>query len=241
MVADLQELRERLNWARAEAERLPAEIEHYATSKIIWKFETRNDAPGFLLTATCKSDIPVAIRARAGTTVNEIRSCLDGLASVLAERNQRTANGVSFPISKTESQFLEKRSQEKIRKLSDDDKLAIAALKPYAVDSKGEPGNVLLWGLHSADVRRKHQRLLVAAQNNKMMFGNGYIDEMRFLGNTVKLGRNEIATTGPLFSSSVYFPADITYAEPDVLRGRSVVKTLHEFADLVDSIILIFS
>jgi len=64
---------------------------------------------------------------------------------------------------------------------------------------------------------------------------------MRFLGNTVKLGRNEIATTGPLFSSSVYFPADITYAEPDVLRGRSVVKTLHEFADLVDSIILIFS
>lgn len=95
--------------------------------------------------------VPMLIRSRTGMILNEVRSILDALACTLATRNKRTPSGVYFPVGRDRNAFEEALNNQ--RKIAAEDREILAGVRAYPA------GNRLLYGLHDADRKRKHQRL----------------------------------------------------------------------------------
>ena len=242
MAEDLHELLERIKWARDEIPAVTAELDAYV-ARCFRIGERANLNPNMAtLVIEISEPVPVSARARTGTIANELRSCLDGLASSLAVRNGKTASGVYFPVGETEGSFdTDKRLKDKIRKLSAADRDAVLAFRPFAVGNDGQPGNLLLYGLHHADICRKHHRLVATSTTHSMSFVNGYVGILRGFGGSLDQPVNRVAEISNDSRADLRFQPTFVYAEPDVLRHRSVVETLNEFANVTETIVTAFT
>lgn len=254
MSHDLHELEERIKWARQEIAAIEEGLRRYANAhiklktqgslaamrhRILYGFPKKSSV--IRLMAVIDAPVPIAVTARSGTTANELRSCLDGLASVLAERNGRTAKGVYFPIVENESSFdTDKRVKDKVRKLTQEQLDQLMKWRPFLTGNDGKEGNLLLWGLHQSDVARKHHRLAAHVTGGGVVLGDGHVGEMSIEIGTLEVGTTQVGTLSGDSRANLSLIPDFAYAEPDVLRGRPVVETLNEFADLVEAIVSSF-
>ena len=97
------------------------------------------------------------INVEVGMIIHAMRSALDLLMVVLAERNgHRAPKDIYFPVGRSFSDFIDPKNGaiKKIHRLSAVDRAAIEALKPY----KG--GDDVIFALHQLDLTRKHRELL---------------------------------------------------------------------------------
>ncbi len=236
---DLLELLARLNWARDEVKTVDTDIA--AWNKRSCKLSVAlSDHPGFRdIIVTVSEEIPLAVRARSGTIANEIRACLDGLTSELAARNDKT--GAYFPIADHEDEFTtDKRLRERLRKFREADRDALLALRPFAVGTDGKPGNLLLYGLHHADVKRKHHSLVAKSSGGAFSF-HGIIGQfIRDVAYVDCPGKTKIARVSHDSDLELKFQPIIQYAEPNILRDRPLVETLNEFADVAEAAVRTF-
>jgi hypothetical protein len=236
MARDLIEIHERLQLAHAELERLGPPSQAYLNTAV--ENQTVHNADGSQ-TRRCRLTnpvVPTAIRSKIGTIVNEMRACLDALACVLAGRNQQPPKNVYFPISKSEEIFRKDGIGNKIAKLSQTDRDIIESLRPW------RGGNHLLFGLHSLDILRKHQRLaLKTVSISHVAIVNGYADwfQADHIGDLTEEWTN-IYTVGGKYDVAAQAPVGIAFAEPDELKGllfhRVLIATLNE----IDRIVTLF-
>lgn len=241
MAADLDEMFERLEWCRSECECIQREFDKFSESRPYSISELSNFAlarPTKQIIVTATKQLPKGISIRIGTTTNEIRSILDALASALAVRNGKTANGVHFPIAKDENDFdTDARIKDKIRKISLADQAIIRSLKPWP------QGNDLLCALHQLDVTRKHTRLAVLASvPSRLSIQNG-----RITGTMFPTGERDILKGAIIahltFDSSIVFDLDLglAFSEPPFLAGKDAVTVLRSFIGEVDAALKIFN
>lgn len=240
MQDDLQEILDRLNWARSEIGVMSSEYDEWAqrTFRLLFEPHEREGFAGVVVEAT--ETVPVSIRARSGTIANEIRSCLDSLASTLAAKNGH--DEAYFPIATHEDVFTsDRRFRKRMSLFTQLDRQTILGFRPFARGIDGQPGNLLLYGLHHADIKRKHHRLVLKGANANLMVVNGWVGELTGEPDRLKVpGKTRIARISQDSRVTFNFKPDITYAEPDVLRGRPLVKTLHDFSDIAEAIVRAF-
>lgn len=257
MSDDLIELKERIEIARAEIEDL-ARNERAFFSKHV---QVRGAREGDRYEVFAKADraVPTALKAKAGTIANELRSCLDGLACALAVRNNKTMAGTYFPISKSEDIF-NADGKQKMRKLGAVDQTKIEALKPY------RGGNPTLFGLHEADRTRKHQRLIMSTARSQglnvggMVMSAGHlqltncvivnetphgdvvtrIPELNYEASELVPGSEVRLITGSGNPPQLSPEFAIAYDEPPELQGLAIVSTLDIFANAVEAIVSAF-
>ena len=242
MTSDLQELFERINWARSEISQVNEELLSWVKADIILASKIEPDQPHIIqLLAHYRQPIPLGCRARSGVIVNELRSCLDGLASKLAIRNAKTPRGVYFPICDNEADFdTDPRLSGKIKKLAPEDQAIIVSTKPFAVLRSGEPGNLLIYGLHKADIMRKHIELLPCNTGTSIALKNGSVGYMYSISKNITEKPEVMAWISTGSIAEISLTPQFLYSQPEVLNGRRVIDTLHDFANEVEKVVKLF-
>ena len=242
MADDLQELLDRIKWARGEITALQIEFSTYVRSSFRYFFMEHEHKGYNYLMVEVNGPIPVSIKSRSGSIVNELRSCLDGLSSILSLRNNKSANGVYFPIAETEHDLLnEPNLKNKIKKLSQEDRDKIILFRPFLIGQDGRPGNLLLYGLHHADIKRKHHRLVSKSISGSLGAANGSIGHLQTFDLSITDRITKLAAISTDSSATLSHTPILTYAEPDVLRDSGVVECLNNFSNLVEAIVLDFA
>lgn len=238
MAQDLKQIHERLEFC----EELIAEVERHLTAFqqrfVETKFE--KNGPNTWAYARIKSDLPISLTTRAGLTANEIRSCLDALAWVLAvERNATDpAKRIYFPISQNEQKLLNRfaRGGDLHQAFSAADEQTLIGFQPY------DGGNQILFQMSQADNLRKHRKsLVVSVQGSISPTGSGYIGVML---NTMELltepdvwhqiGMYNNTTTPTKIRSELH------YNEPGLLQGVGVAQALRTFLAEAGNIVSAF-
>ena len=240
MTENLDEILERLSWARSETNTVASDLETWTDEKCR-AYGTPHVIPGFnAIIFEAQEAIPIGVRARSGTIANEIRSCLDALATELAKRNNKEE--AYFPVAREESAFeTVKGLRDRLKKFRNADREAIMAFRPFGTGKDGLPGNPILYGLHHADIKRKHHKLVAKAASPRMSFNEGHIGEMHTYSGQLRIpGKTEIGRISLNSSAWIRFDPIVQYSEPDMLRGRPLVETLNEFADVAESIVSAF-
>jgi hypothetical protein len=256
MAADLDEIRERIALVQGEITELSLATHNFVKGNIELKHTTpKLGLKNYYIIQ--KKPVPVAIKSRAGMLTNELRSCLDALASTLAIRNRKDPDRTYFPISKSLAVFKDD-GMRKIKALSATDQDTIIGLKPYREASP------LLFGLHEADRTRKHTRLIGAFSGGvdvqlgepghmrlnptartvikQSVIGSVFIEDMEFFGVPILESIGQlipIATNAPV-ALDLRISLDVTYSEPVELRGMGVAPSLAAFTDKIIEIVDLF-
>lgn len=246
MANDLQDHFARVAWVRGEITRLEDEVSSFLTSnpvEVVWSFDLGRYESRRIYKLVQRAAVPKSAQIRAGSIINEMRSVLDSLACTLSVRNgNKDIGSTYFPTGKSQEIFDSANIQKKIKNLSDADKALIRGLKPYP------GGNDLLYTLHSSDIIRKHQRLILfASGTDHLKIGKkGWwsMDSTRM--------REIKFNPGPLSSNTLHMDlawdyhidlavvASVSFAEPDYIKGKPIIATLNEFADLTETVLKIF-
>lgn len=240
MNGSFSELLERLNWARTEIGAVAAEISKWSSRAV--SMEGEPGEPGFIaVIAQISEPIPIGVRARSGTITNEIRSCLDALASEVALRN-KVEGGAYFPFAQNEADFEnDTRLRKRISRFNAKDRETLLGFRPFGIAKDGMPGNPLLYGLHHADIKRKHHRLIAKIAGARLSIVNGRVGEMRIQQGSVKIpGKTLVAQLSEDSEVELRFEPVLSYPEPDVLRGRPLIETLHDFANVGEAVVRAF-
>jgi hypothetical protein len=147
--------RAKLRAVRRHGKAFREELNRYiATNKDALKFRVVPPFTGYTGFASF-SPMPEDLSVIAGEIANQLRSSLDLLACDLAKRSGATnINDVYFPIARTKEGYFDKRSRNKIAKLTPELRQAIDDLQPY-----DDSILVKLNALAGAD---KHRHLLSA-------------------------------------------------------------------------------
>ena len=182
---DLSSARAKLNWANAQIDILDAEIRAFIECnpysvrekpKPHLQLQREPNAAqrdlfdkGRFYEILLTEKIPKGIDTSTGMIIQALRDSLDHLAHALAEKNGAVEpKDVYFPITETKDGFPDPRTQRKIARLSEDDRTAIEALKPY------QGGNDLLYAIHWLNNKSKHRKLIaIAAGVHSFGFGGG--------------------------------------------------------------------
>ena len=235
MADDLNEVKERVEWARGQITILASELLTYIqTGGFVTSIEDGPDGMTTLSVARGNKTMPTSIRINTGVIAHELRATLDSLACTLAVRNGQAPKNVYFPVSRSEAIFL-KDGLDKISKLSIADRAMITALIPYA------EGNPLLFALHGCDLLRKHQRLVATTDGigTFRLAGNANAFTFHPKGPISKTPRPVVGfETGMIWTGDVAI--DIQFSEPAFLTGKAILPTLRQFTGLVQSVIELF-
>jgi hypothetical protein len=222
MAADLDEIVERLDYCDTEIAATRSACHTYIQSAFEWR-AVKLPNQSIIIQTRLTKPLPTAIKARTGTTIHEIRSCLDALACQLAIRNGKSPTAY-FPISKNAEVF-EKDGIKKIKKLSQADQDAIIFMQPHG---KADP---FLFGIHEFDRVRKHRRLGVSLpKNNGVGFGDCEITSLIFHG--VAEMKDQWApafTMGPGSWANFAFKNEIIFIEPTELAGLNILTGMQRF------------
>lgn len=245
MQNDLSELIDRIELCRVRGRDIERKVTDLARSSIACWVQHGAQSRAGEVKAKLLAHPPLSLRQEVGMLVNEQRTILDGLTSVLATRNgHNDVRGVYFPITKTKEVFNDKHTTSKFRKLSDAQIRTIETFKPWLPSAKDpEDGNRLLFQLHEADRVRKHQNLLRwSCLGGVHPTGDGYIGTLQ--------------THGVIFSEiekeeHLAFFSDVTcqlvatftmiYDGPPALHGRPVAPLLSHFCDAISEIVQAFA
>ena len=184
--------------------------------------------------------IPLLINAETGAIINSIRSSLDVLANVLAERNGSTnPREVRFPIARSVDGFEsgKRGGRNAIKALSSSDQSIIEKLKPY------RGGNDLLYALHHLDIVRKHQRLIsVSASARGIYFFNWAAapqTDLSYAGTPLEHG-TVLARVPRGSNYQVKLRLEVTLSEAGILSGSPIASSLRKLAGHASSIIKLF-
>lgn len=239
MVHDLDEAHARLQQCYVEVDALASLIANYLEQsfeiRAVWAdYET--DIQARLL-----NPVPIEIRTKIGSIVNEVRSVLDHLVSILAERNGFSDSKKSyFPMSESAAKFRD-NGRRQIADLSQDDQDLLAGLQPIGVN------NPILYGFHEFDIVRKHRRLSVHVTDVDG-FGITPLEEnleITFLRPVVP------SPTVGVFWSSIYklrtrnrvrlIPnKEVRFTGPRQLAGTDVIKGIRGFISSARDIVGMF-
>ena len=234
MAADLQELRDRLEYCSNSLKPLFDMLRETAAKLIDVNVEYL-DLNQLIVTATLTGYVPVSIRSSVGMIANELRAILDGLACVLAFRNSHNVNGTYFPITKDAAIF-DHSVLKKLKNVSASDVEKIRKLKPWA------NGHPILFPLHEADRVRKHQRLLSCAPKMDVGMFEGAIGEWEWTAPLLLTkGIKETILRAKNCNIEQIFERKIIYGENQHLIGREVGEFLHDSIRSTKDILELFS
>lgn len=236
MASDLDEIRDRLTWCGNSYLQLASEIDQYNVSAYEVTHNVEEDTGAGIFFIRRNLTVPPDFRIRAGSIIHELRATLDSLACVLALRNGKSDKDTYFPISKSRDVFEMDGLRKKLRNLSESDRQVIAGLSPY------QGGNDMLFALHSADLLRKHRRLISTVGGIKdYSVDGGVVTSLE----TVALAEvteqyQAFARMGKGTKVHLNILVDISFLEPEAVHGRPVSSVLRDFTRLVQSIIDLF-
>lgn len=243
---DLDDHFERLKWSLGQIDLLEAEVTKYTDSdplEVYWQMGLERLNPSRIYKTRVREPVPKSIQIHAGTIINEMRAILDSLVVTLAARNGHLdSNDTYFPTAKSANGFRDPRVQRKFRRLSDADKQTITNLQPWL------GGNDVLYALHSSDIIRKHQRLiLISGDVGSTRLGSeggwvlegGKLDFIR-AGPGHPIGE-PIARLALNYHIEIKHGAVVAFSEPDLIKSKPVIETLHDFAGLVEVVLRQFS
>ena len=146
----------KLKLARAQThiDDLQREINAYLGRKPYRWFTERDSSTGEKsVIVELTERVPTELRMICGDAISNIRSALDHVVSELAIKNDRTAVHVSFPTANSAGEFLDKRVQGKIEKLSAPAIELIGSLEPYQ-HGKGH----IFWVVNKLETHNKHRK-----------------------------------------------------------------------------------
>lgn len=158
-MTDLTGARAKLKWADNQITILGAQVTAFMAQNV---YEVRTPPNSKMRRATLYRNnvtVPDDIKTATGMIVQAQRDSLDHLVVALARRKNAAVKDTipAFPICDSGKLFA--ANLRKIADLSDADRDAIVALKPY----KG--GDNLLYALHWLSNKSKHRDLITAAQH----------------------------------------------------------------------------
>ncbi len=208
--------------------------------------------------APIDADIPLI----AGDAIHNLRSALDHLAYRLVcvgTDSSGPFDHVYFPTGERPRKF--KARVRTIRKcLQPDAVKALTEVQAYP----GGAGDAL-WNLHQLDIIDKHHLLLtLAAQNRFHSMSPAEIAEIRYqfkipLANIPEandpfmflksgmprfpLEANTVLDILPISEvhENIQFPIEIAFGEPEIVKGKSVIETLHQTASLVRNMFMLWN
>jgi hypothetical protein len=201
-------------------------------------------------------EVPPLLGAIAGDAIQNLRSALDHLAYQLVVVGRGTSEPpehperISFPIFNSAEEY----EAEKLRKVegaAEDAIKAIDSVKPY----KG--GNDVLWQLHRLNIVDKHRLMLTVGSNFRSVDIGSYMSRMirnafpdtefptvpAFLQPADRMC--PLKTGDVLFidapdaepNKDMKFVFDIALSEPQIMECESLLETLNNMANLVESLI----
>src|ERR1051325_843458 len=244
---------ERLNLIRVKVERAKQhlrdlEVERYSfMNNSPYRIERENDSQtGYNIYRVFDIHIPpIEIGLIAGDIIHNLRSALDHLAYQLVLVGGGTPNRqTAFPIWELSTEYHAQRHR-RVQGMSQNAIDAIDAAEPYQ-GGKGAG----LWVLHYMDIADKHHELLTALINvtearftipgfwERNYRGVGGVSFPNF-GKPLKDG-DVVATREADMDNDMNITFDVAFTEPDIIEGRTVIKTLQRLVDLVDDLILSF-
>lgn len=254
MANDLAELHERINYNNIEIAEFTTKLRDYVNSAVKKRI-VQKPSGLYDVMYLVSEPVPLALRSKAGTIVNDLRSILDALACALAKREKKNCKHVYFPIAESKAIF-EDVGIKKISKLSPTNQGIIAGLAPY------KEGDAMLHYLHQVDINRKHQTLAAGAPSGgKFNIGNGafvgdvstsrmHFDNCAFNDIEVKwlsvnpngsifseIGREYPAFTGVPAGLSVEMEISICYTQLEDYYGWDVPVSLNIFRDKVREVV----
>ena len=203
------------------------------------------------------AEVDPVISLIIGDAVHNLRSALDHLAAALVRDNCAVpTKSTYFPIGKSPSQYVISAPGQ-VQGMSIADEKRIDSLKPYL------GGDDRFWGLHRMDITDKHNLILTQTQcvgginyavseaETAEMFGMS-----DFFGRIPSTEKKPILVpwVGPLLVPKkgeilFRFPGnteknedmkpsfDIAFGDVEVFKGKPVVPSLRELANLVQGIV----
>jgi hypothetical protein len=188
---------------------------------------------------------PAEIGLIAGDLIHNLRSALDHLAYQLVYANGNThTRQTAFPIWECATEYHTQRGR-RVQGMAQRAIDAIDTTEPY----KGGKGEIL-WAIHDLDIADKHHAPLVtllALPAVAMQLPNFFFSPAsrppRFslpsAGKPLKNG-DVFFTCEPGVEKQTKFAFDVTFTQPEVVKGKPLIERLKYTIDLVDSLILAF-
>lgn len=206
------------------------------------------------------SSIPIHISLVAGDAIHSLRTALDYLAYALVERKPGDLENTQlyFPICKSREAY-ESESMRKTKGIPKEIKERIDAFKPYA------GGDDRLWELHRLDIIDKHRLLMTTATTISeiefdvdAVFIEGAFSGLLTMPDAFPKQIVKFPAPKTLFpmekgallygvkgnfetDNRIDFAFDIAIDEIGVFKGKLLIKTLSELADLVEGIVMSFA
>lgn len=232
MSTDLIEIDQRLAYCESELETIKVATKAYIDQAL--QGRQVQTAGGLEIHVRISGPVPVPISGRVGTTIHEIRSCLDSLACRLAERNGQDTKQVYFPISKDESVFAVD-GMRKIKKLSAADQQTIINLEPHG------DCNPILFGMHEFDRERKHNRLGISGAQSSFGISSGQITAMRVMQlEPLTEQWQPFVYVGHGTTLNCSLIGHVMFLEPDQLRNQEIVGGISGFLQKAREIVGLF-
>jgi hypothetical protein len=204
--------------------------------------------------------IPDEIPLILGDAIHNLRSSLDHLAYGLVEANgQIPTKRTYFPICENVSKYNSPDTIAKKSGMSVEAQNLIDSTQPY------QGGNDLFWVLHHLNNIDKHHFILVAGSAVRSIDLGGFMTRDMVSKGLVPLGFPPQLLALSLFykvepqtcplkvgdelfvglpnaepDQQLQFKFDIAFAEPQIVRGKAIVETVNQLANLIDGIFVQF-
>jgi len=207
------------------------------------------DPGNYIARVRAREQPPIRWGAVAGDAIHNLRSALDVLIHQLVTHatGKHPRAKLAFPIYDTRHEC-EAAGFREIERASKTAVGIVKALKPYKL------GNEPLWLIKHLDNVDKHRVLLVvgsAFTNVRINLAAAFPDLWNLLpGLWVGLKPQLDPELCPLQDGAILFRArrdhmqmqpqftfEIAFGEDETVRGKPIVPTLHQFADVVDGIV----
>ncbi|MCC7422534.1 MAG: hypothetical protein IT428_19820 [Planctomycetaceae bacterium] len=189
---------------------------------------------------------PLELSLITGDAIHNLRSALDHLVWKLIEANgNNPTNQTGFPIFDTLAKY-EAKSPAKVKGMSAAAMDLISATKPY----KG--GTDEIWALHHLNNIDKHHLLLMVGYSDALAavtltrgersgtFTLGMPIQNVILDDGTVIGGVR-GTLHPEVKEDLQFAFEIAFREPEIVKGQSVLRFIHQLSQLVDGIVSQFA
>lgn len=245
MRVDLLNAQASVDWPVSQLPSFRDRLNSWLRTNIYVSFEDPDpNVPNLVVVAVERELFPLAFMVEAGAYLNAIRSSLDILACALATRyGIPKPDDAYFPVARSEEMFVSGgyKGVDFVKRLPDGERAKIEALRPY------QGGNDLLWTLHRLDITRKHKRLIEPAIRPQSIVVSGWASDLddAFTPVSGYVGVHDKTVIGLLSKThrdkaSVRCTPFIAFNEPTLVKYKSAVTAIQEFADHANSIIALF-
>jgi hypothetical protein len=192
------------------------------------------------IVATVNEFLPLPISSIIGDLIHNLRSALDLLACDLVRLNDENAKGVYFPFCKSAADLPQAIKDKNFDRASPAAIAELIKLAPY------KSGNDALRAIHDLDIQDKHRAIIpaiLAVRTPDMVIKMGEKENQVPGFETTITDKKQLLLVFPGLFNRFMLGARIScalapvFAANDPYEGHHVVKTLHDFTNLVRAII----